>query len=457
MEDSLESNGATTLSELLNGPSSLSEIRCYDPTEPTKPCPICGGLGVVKASVAVDDPRFGKLYRCPNYPAEVDQERRERLRRLSNLDALAEQTFENFEWDIRGYSPKEIQSLQLAFNAARSYADDLQGWLLLEGSYGTGKTHLAAAVGNARLDKGDSVLFITTPDLLDHLRSTYAPSSDIAYDELFERLRNTHLLILDDLGTENPSEWAKEKLFQLLNHRYTHRRATVITTNAELDSLDGRVRSRLMDNTVIHRVVLDAPDYRSHQPNSQAQLKSRLPMYAHMQFENFDVETRATPEERQRLTQAARAAYQFAQNPENWILFAGEFGSGKTHLAAAIANERRNQGDEVLFLTVPDLLDYLRTTFAPDSTVTFDRLFERVRNVSLLVLDDLGTESARPWTQEKLFQLLDYRYVGRLPTIITTSAEMNSINPRIVSRLIDPRICRIVEINVHSYAHRLKR
>ena len=43
----------------------------------------------------------------------------------------------------------------------------------LEGAYGCGKTHLAAAVGNYRLEKGDQVLFITMPDLLDHLRASF--------------------------------------------------------------------------------------------------------------------------------------------------------------------------------------------------------------------------------------------------------------------------------------------
>src|SRR5690606_19504912 len=131
-------------------------------------------------------------------------------------------------------------------------------------------------------------------------------------------------------------------------------------------------------------------------------------------------------------------------------LFAGEFGSGKTHLAAAIANYRRNQGEEVMFITAPDVLDYLRTTFAPDSAVSFDKLFDQIRNVPLLVLDDLGMEAAKPWAQEKLFQILDYRYVGRLPTVITTSKEMNDLNPRLVSRLIDSRISKIVEISVQS-------
>lgn len=293
--------------------------------------------------------------------------------------------------------------------------------------------------------------------MLDHLRSSFAPNADASYDETFERVRDAGLLILDDLGVENPSEWAKEKMFQLLNHRYSHRMPTIITTNRDLDTLDPRIRSRLMDVNVIRHIAIHAPDYRNAQPNAADQLLSRLPMYSHMTFETFDIEDKVTTEEHNRLAKAARLAFDYAQTPENWLLFSGEFGSGKTHLAASIANFRRDMGEEVMFLTAPDLLDYLRTTFAPDSNVTFDRLFDQVRNVPLLVLDDMGTEAAKPWAQEKLFQILDYRYVGRLSTVMTTAKELTELNPRIVSRLLDHRICRIIEINIQSYALRMKR
>ena len=72
-------------------------------------------------------------------------------------------------------------------------------------------------------------------------------------------------------------------------------------------------------------------------------------------------------------------------------------------------------------------------------------------------MDDLGMEAAKPWAQEKLFQILDYRYVGRMPTVITTSKELHELNPRMVSRLNDQRICRVIEMNVQSYALRMKR
>lgn len=431
-------------------------VVCFDSEHADQACPICGGKGVVRYSVPPDHPRFGKLFRCPNFPAEVDIQRQKRLRDMSNLGAFADKDFHNFELP-NYYAPKEREALRIAHERAMHYAETLDGWLLLEGSYGTGKTHLAAAVGNQRLKRAEQVLFITTPDLLDHLRATFGKNSDAGYDETFERMRNAPLLILDDLGTENPSEWAQEKLFQLLNHRYSHRIPTVITTNVELDDLDPRIRSRLLDTEVIHRLVLNVPDYRSATQNSNKQLQSQLPMYAHMTFDSFDIVMGVTAQEHDNLLKAARIAEEFAHRPTNWLVFMGSYGVGKTHLAAAIANQRNKQGDDVMFQTSVDLLDYLRTTFNADTNITFDRLFDQMRNVPLLVVDDLGTESAKPWAQEKLFQLLDYRYVSQKPTVITTAKQFEAINERIRSRLIDTRICRNVAITATPYAMRLKR
>ena len=92
----------------------------------------------------------------------------------------------------------------------------------------------------------------------------------------------------------------------------------------------------------------------------------------------------------------------------------GGYGSGKTHLAAAIANYRAGLGDPPLFIMVPDLLDHLRATFSPNSNVAFDRRFDEIRTAPLLVLDDLGTQSMTPWVKEKLYQLFNYRYNAEL-------------------------------------------
>src|SRR4030095_15498706 len=99
------------------------------------------------------------------------------------------------------------------------------------------------------------------------------------------------------------------------------------------------------------------------------------------------------------------------------------------HLAAAIANDRRTAGSTAYFVTVPDLLDYLRSAYAPDSKVSYDKVFEAVRTAPLLVLDDLGAHSSTPWAQEKLFQLLNFRYNAALPTVITSNLSDEALDP----------------------------
>ncbi len=413
-------------------------------------------MGVVRYDLPVGDPNFGKLFRCPNYRVNLDNERQEKLRKLSNLSNLSDKVFDTFQTDLPMWTPAQQQSLRTALKIAMAYAENPDGWLLLEGTYGCGKTHLAAAVGNARLEMGDTVLFITSPDLLDHLRGTYGPSSEIGYDEMFDRVRNAPLLILDDLGVENPSHWAQEKMFQLLNYRYSRRMPTVITTNADLDMLDPRVRSRLLDESMIHRVRITAPDFRTP-VQSQRDRLSNLTLYSDMTFDNFDVSTNAVPEDRQNLERALAVARSYAQSPQDWLVFMGAYGSGKTHLAAAIANELQQRGTEVVFVTVPDLLDYLRMTYNPGTTTTFEGRFQAVRNASVLFLDDLGTESATPWAKEKLFQIINHRYVARLPTVMTTAKPVEELDARIRSRLLDRRRCMVFAITAPAYVSRLYR
>ncbi|MCC6803140.1 MAG: ATP-binding protein [Anaerolineae bacterium] len=450
LKDLLNKTDSDTSPENMPTSSNTDDELCTLCGRPS----LCGGLGYVRYDLPVDHPQFGQLFRCPNSPA--DPERLKRLRTLGNLDAFADKTFATFRTDLPMLTPTQAQSLQAALNAAQAYAANPDGWLLLEGTYGCGKTHLAAAVGNARLQVEDVVLFITTPDLLDHLRNTYGADSELGYDEMFDRLRNAPMLILDDLGVENPSAWAQEKLFQLLNHRYSRMLPTVITTNADIDLLDPRVRSRLLDDTIIHRIRISAPDYRTPVQSQRDQLSS-LPFYAGMTFDNFDTRTALSPDDRQNLERVFAAARSYAQQPQGWFVLLGNYGSGKTHLAAAIANVQQERGNLVVFITVPDLLDHLRTTFSPGSSVTFDRRFQTVRSVPLLVLDDLSTESATMWAKEKLFQLLNHRYVAGLPTVITSSSTVEKIDERIRTRLMDRRLCTIFGITVPSYTSRTYR
>jgi len=80
-----------------------------------------------------------------------------------------------------------------------------------------------------------------------------------------------------------------------------------------------------------------------------------------------------------------------------------------------------------------------------------------VRGAALLVLDDLSTESATAWAKEKLFQLLNHRYVAGLPTVITSSSTVEKIDERIRARLMDRRRCFVYAITAPSYSSRTYR
>jgi DNA replication protein DnaC len=100
---------------------------------------------------------------------------------------------------------------------------------------------------------------------------------------------------------------------------------------------------------------------------------------------------------------------------------------------------------------VIELLDHLRATYAPNSTVRFDRRFEEVRTAPLLILDDLGAQNKTPWAREKLIQLINYRYIAELPTVFTTADPHSDWDARIYSRLSDRRLCKTYAIDVPAY------
>src|SRR5271157_62002 len=166
-----------------------------------------------------------------------------------------------------------------------------------------------------------------------------------------------------------------------------------------------------------------------------------------MTFESFDWKRVNLPlEQRQNLEAAYNLALDFAKSPEGWLVFAGVNGCGKTHLASATVNYRYKLGKPSLFIVVPDFLDHLRSTFSPDSKVSYDQLFESVRSSELLVLDDFGEQAGTPWAQEKLYQVINHRYNAKLATVITTSSSLDEIENRISSRLVDPKISVLVNV-----------
>ncbi len=367
--------------------------------------------------------------------------RRSRLERISNIGALTRFTFESF-----GADPGDDAAARV-----RAYADSPEGWLVLKGPSGSGKTHLAAAVANERIARGEPVLFMFTPDLLDGLRASYEPAEgEPGFDALFEQVRNAPLLILDDIDAAASGEWAREKLFQIVNARYNAALPTVATCHALTDALDERLSRRLTSGTVLD---LSGGEPLSRYRQIGGMMRERL---ADFGFNNFHTRFPSyAAEENESLQTAWESAHRFADEPDGWMLILGESGCGKTHLAAAVANTILRNGGDAFFAVVPDLLDHLRASFAPErGEPGYDELFNDVRNAGLLILDDLGPHASSSWAVEKLFQIANYRAASRLPTIITAALsldELREAHPRVAVRALDPKLSQHVAILARPY------
>ena len=385
-----------------------------------------------------DHPDFGQVVPCSCATQESIETRGDRLARYSNIGALSRLTFANLIARGRSAGAREQEQYKRCVDDARAFADAPEGWILLSGASGCGKTHIAAAIVNAILARGEPALFVVVPDLLDHLRSAYQPGAEVGYDELFERVRNAPVLVLDDLGTQAPTPWAQEKLFQLINHRFNSRLPTVVTTNLAPDQIDDRLRTRLTDAGIARVYVIET---RKQSDLRQLDVLDH-PLIRDMTFERFDVRSlHLALDERKRLENAYRQTLAFAESPDGWLLLMGQHGAGKTHLAAAIANHRRARGETPAFIVVPDLLDYLRRGFANDEGRSASAAFDDMKTAPLLILDDLDTQTGIAWVRDRLFQLLNFRHTARLPTVITTALSLDDLGERLASRLVDPAVC----------------
>jgi len=373
------------------------------------------------------------------------------LEQLSNLGTLTRMTFDTLSPQGRRGDAASQKRFAAALETARAYAASPEGWLVILGPAGSGKTHLAAAIANDRIRQGQPAFYVTAADLLDHLRQASLHGADMPQADIFDQVKSALLLVLDDLNLESASPWGREKVEQLLNHRFNARMPTVVTAGQPLDKMDERLRARFSDTDVCRVVALEE----SADPVLERLDSMGLKLLRNMTFKSFDLKRHdLTPEERDILERAYGAALRFAESPQGWLILQGNSGTGKTHLAAAIANYQREAGKPCIFVYVSDLLDHLRAAFNPESKVSHDELFETVKQAPLLILDALEGQATSPWAQEKLFQLLNYRFNAQLPTVITTIQTIQSINDwdyRVASRINDTRFSLHYPINAPSY------
>ena len=178
---------------------------------------------------------------------EEATERYNKQRKLENLfkQSRLGERFKNSTFDKYTPTDKTKPFSDLLINFCNDFKNKKNQSILMSSHPGTGKTLLASCVVNKLVSKGISSIFIIVPDLLGQIRATYNRSNNETEDSIMAGLNECELLVMDDIGAENTTDWATEKLFNIINNRYINCKSTIFTTNCSL----GELKSKLGDRT----------------------------------------------------------------------------------------------------------------------------------------------------------------------------------------------------------------
>ncbi len=170
-------------------------------------------------------------YQCLLYEWYLQQKRTEELLVNAKIpNAYKSMSLDNFNksWIANGTQ---------VVNHASSIVASKERGIIYTGNVGVGKTHLAMAILNKKLSRGITGVFATVPTLMQSLRNAI---KDNSLDETLQKICVCDVLVLDDFGTENQTEWTNETMFTLLNDRYINSKQTIITTNYSIEQLEKR-------------------------------------------------------------------------------------------------------------------------------------------------------------------------------------------------------------------------
>ena len=362
-----------------------------------------------------------------------------RIEKYSEIGHLSEVTFDNIKLGVNDFF-SDPSSFRKAYHEAISFAQQPTGWIVFAGPSGTGKSLLCASITNYIISQNKPVKYIVSQTLIDQIKSSFFEENNDNSNAYLQAL-NAPVLVIDDYGFKGGSQWANERIDQLLTERYNKRLPTAISTSLQREKIENRMFNRFTDS---FSTFLQIKNLKKKINPEKIGISNN--MLRKMNLNNFDIKGTLgnTTSSRRTLREAFDVAKSFSEKPEGWLYFHGPTGIGKTHLAIGIANICMKNSVDIVFRFLPDLLDELRESFGPDSSSHFDKTFDHIKKCDVLILDDFGSQRNNPWVDEKLFQIINHRHNEILPTIITSRINLSEKKPNIniSNQFFDPIISR---------------
>lgn len=214
-------------------------------------CPECQGYGFVLSDLGVATP-----CECRKHQLVA-----ERLSEARIPQKFLNKTLENFKGRQRIIN--EARESAQTYVQGFHLREEMKG-LLIMGTAGSGKSHIAIAILKEIIKKGYTGLYFSVPELLKQMRETYGSESDQSETSILDMVSKADLLVLDDLDLT--SAWDRDRLYLLINRRYELNKPTIVTTSVELEQLKTQLSPRIVSRLYEmcqHLFDLPSEDYRA--------------------------------------------------------------------------------------------------------------------------------------------------------------------------------------------------